>query len=131
MACILKCQDPNSIESGSLSGQFFETFIINEFIKYRNNRQANFEMYFYRDSNNNELDLVLEFSGKFLIFEIKASQTVQYDHVRKMKKILPDFMNAKAYLTGFYQDERQIDENIAVLHWRSIFSVVDESFKPK
>ncbi len=73
LACYLsKVFDPATLRAGYLAGPMVETFMVNEIIKsYRNNgEEAGF--YFYRDSSNNEIDLVILRNGGLTLVECKA-----------------------------------------------------------
>jgi len=129
LAYILKYKDPDTLYSGPLSGSIFETFLFNEFLKYKYNRNAGFEMYFFRDSNGNETDIIIEFEDKFLLFEIKASLTLRLEHARSLKKHLSLFTNSKGYLLGFYEDDVRISENIVARNWIHMFNILNEFFK--
>lgn len=129
LAYILKYKNPDTLYSGPLSGSIFETFLFNEFLKYKYNHNAPFEMYFFRDSNGNETDVIIEFEDKFLLFEIKASLTLRLEHARSLKKLLSLFPNSKGYLLGFYEDDVQISENIVARNWIHMFDILDECFK--
>jgi predicted AAA+ superfamily ATPase len=64
---------PETLESGAMGGAFFETFVITEIIKswYHNGRRPAF--YYYRDSNQAEIDLLIEQDGLFYPIEIKKT----------------------------------------------------------
>jgi predicted AAA+ superfamily ATPase len=64
---------PESLESGSMAGALFENFALMEIIKswYHNGERPNF--YYYRDSNQVEIDLLIERDGVFYPIEIKTS----------------------------------------------------------
>ncbi|GHV62976.1 ATPase [Spirochaetia bacterium] len=64
---------PETLESGAMGGAFFETFVITEIIKswYHNGRRPSF--YYYRDSNQAEIDLLIEQDGLFYPIEIKKT----------------------------------------------------------
>ena len=66
---------PEALESGISSGAFFETFVIGEIIKsyWHNGEKPN--LYFFRDENNNEIDLLIFKNGKFYPVEIKKHAT--------------------------------------------------------
>ena len=128
MSYILKYKDPDSLSAGPVSGAIFETFLFNEFLKYKYNHDAVFELYFYRDSNGNETDVIIEFAGRYLLFEIKSSHTVRIEHTRSMKKLLSCLTGSKGYLLGFYKDDLQISENISAVNWKSMFKILDENF---
>jgi len=46
-----------------------------------------FELYFYRDSNKNEIDLIIDRAGKVDLIEIKMRINLNYDDVKTLKKI--------------------------------------------
>jgi predicted AAA+ superfamily ATPase len=66
-------QSPEALLAGSMAGPVFENFVILEIIKswYHNGERPNF--YYYRDSNQVEIDLLLERDGLFYPIEIKTS----------------------------------------------------------
>ncbi|MDR1204698.1 MAG: ATP-binding protein [Peptococcaceae bacterium] len=60
------------LKNGAMAGAFFETFIISEIIKsYCNRGILDLPLYFYRDRDGNEIDLLIEDSGTFYPIEIK------------------------------------------------------------
>ncbi len=126
---ILKYTDSDILYAGPLSGSIFETFLFNEFLKYKYNQNAAFEMYFFRDSNGNETDVIVESEGRYLLFEIKLSQTVRLEHAGNLKKLLPIFPGSKGYLLGFYENDFQISENITAVNWINLFKILDENIK--
>jgi uncharacterized protein len=128
LAYILKYQNPEILYTGPLSGSFFETFLFNEFLKYKYNHNAAFEMYFFRDSNGNETDIIIEFEGRFLLFEIKSALTLRIEHAKNLKKLMTLFPDSKGYLLGFYEDDIQISKNLFASNWIQLFKILDENF---
>jgi predicted AAA+ superfamily ATPase len=60
------------LKNGAMAGAFFETFIISEIIKsYSNHGVLELPLYFYRDRDGNEIDLLIEESGTLYPIEIK------------------------------------------------------------
>jgi len=60
------------LKNGAMAGAFFETFIISEIIKsYSNNGVLDLPLYYYRDRDNNEIDLLIENGGTLYPIEIK------------------------------------------------------------
>lgn len=57
-------------------GPLFENLIINEYLKQNYNGQQNKEFYYWRDSNGNEVDLLVSNGNGFDAVEIKATQTL-------------------------------------------------------
>jgi predicted AAA+ superfamily ATPase len=58
-----------------LRGNLAENFIISEFIKHRINRGLEAGCYFYRDSNDHEVDLLIKSGNQLIPIEIKSSKT--------------------------------------------------------
>ena len=56
-------------------GSIFENFIISEFKKELSNTNKSAQMYFYRDSHGNEIDLVIDSGTRLLPIEIKSATT--------------------------------------------------------
>jgi predicted AAA+ superfamily ATPase len=130
-AYILRYQNPDTLYTGSISGSIFETFLLNEFIKYKYNSNAAFEMHFFRDSNGNEIDLIIEFEDRFFLFEFKASGTVRLEHSKNLIKLQSLFPRSKGYLLGFYEQDFQISEHITASNWTSLFSILNHIIFPQ
>ncbi len=70
-----------------LKGRFFETFIFNEIRKsYLNNGELQ-NLYYYRDNEQNEIDLVLLRNGILSLVEIKAGQSFNLADIKSFKKL--------------------------------------------
>ena len=63
-----------TLEKSFMKGRFFENFAMNEILKSFHNSGINQDMYFYRDSNQNEIDLVYVNEGKLNLVEMKSGQ---------------------------------------------------------
>jgi|GEM_PF-1905762 uncharacterized protein len=51
-----------------------------DLIKTLNSQSLRYMLTFYRDTNNNEIDLIIEAGGKIIPVEIKASETMSGDY---------------------------------------------------
>lgn len=65
-----------------LRGLIFETWVVSEIVKHRYSRGEHRGLFFYRDRQGNESDLVIEGGGKLTVVEVKAGQTVTDDLVK-------------------------------------------------
>ncbi len=65
-----------------MRGAIFESFIISEFLKSRYNRGLPADLYFWRDNNGLETDIVFERGTKLQPVEIKSGQTITSDSIR-------------------------------------------------
>ena len=59
--------------NGAASGHFYENYVVSEFLKMYACSKNKTNMTFYRDTNQKEIDIVLEENGKLHPLEIKKS----------------------------------------------------------
>lgn len=64
---------PQTLALGAMSGAFFETFVVTEIYKSHLHNGLHPPMYFLRDSNQVEIDLLIERDGKLHPIEIKKT----------------------------------------------------------
>jgi predicted AAA+ superfamily ATPase len=72
LVCYLtKWNTPETLENGAFSGAILETYVVSEILKsYWHNGESP-SIYFYRDKDKREVDLLLEENGKLYPLEIK------------------------------------------------------------
>ena len=71
-AYLTRWNTPEVMKNGAMAGAFFETFVICEIIKsYANRGILDLPLYFYRDKDGNEIDLLIENAGTLHPIEIK------------------------------------------------------------
>lgn len=74
---ITRWSSPEVLERGAMSGQFFETWVVSEIYKSFINNGKRPPLYFYRDSNKKEIDLIIYKDGTVNPVEIKKSASPQ------------------------------------------------------
>ena len=124
LSYLLRYPDPQTMQTGPQAGAFFENFILTELLKYKFNHNLNFELYFYRDSNHNEIDLVLDYGLSVKLLEIKASATIQEKHVAQLKTLLSDFKKASAYLVSFSDERHKMAQNVETLPCKNLLEII-------
>ncbi len=71
-AYLTKWNTPDVLKSGAMAGAFFESFVVSEIIKsYYNKGILEPPIYFYRDKDMNEIDLLIEENGTLYPIEMK------------------------------------------------------------
>lgn len=71
-AYLTKWNTPDVLKNGAMAGAFFETFVVSEIIKgYYNKGILELPIYFYRDKDMREIDLLIEGSGTLYPLEMK------------------------------------------------------------
>ncbi|MBA7550181.1 hypothetical protein ES705_42689 [subsurface metagenome] len=73
---LLRIESAQQIKNHPLRGEIFETFIVNEFLKRRLHFGNRENIYYFRDNNNNEIDLVVDTGYGPVPVEIKSGQTI-------------------------------------------------------
>jgi predicted AAA+ superfamily ATPase len=72
LACFLtKWNTSETLENGAFSGAIFETYAVSEILKSYWHNGLSPAMYFYRDKDKREVDIILEENGKLYPLEIK------------------------------------------------------------
>ena len=91
LACyMLDIESPEQLSRDKMRGNIFENYVVMEAVKHRMNKGREGGVYFYRDSNGNEVDLLLKEEGTITAFEIKSSMTY-----------IPEFGNTLKKLSGW------------------------------
>jgi len=94
LACfLLDIENAAQLSRDKMRGRLFENFIVMEFLKNRYNKGKESNLFFYRDSNQNEVDLILRCGNNFEIAEIKSSMTYHPDFEKGIKYFSEIFKN--------------------------------------
>ena len=72
-AYLTRWSNPDVMQSGAMAGAFFETYIISEIIKSFSNNGEEPPIYFYRDKDKYEIDLLIEQNNVLYPIEIKKT----------------------------------------------------------
>ena len=72
---LLGIEDSAQLRFDRMKGHLFENFVITEALKHRFNCAKQSNLFFYRDSHGNEVDLLLKKGNSFRALEIKSSST--------------------------------------------------------
>lgn len=88
LACYLaKLTSGDILQASTFSGRFVETYIINEIKKSYLNNGVEPNFYYYRDSNMNEIDLVIIADGKLHRVECKSGIKFNNSSVKGFKQL--------------------------------------------
>ncbi|MEK7522954.1 MAG: DUF4143 domain-containing protein, partial [Patescibacteria group bacterium] len=75
---LTKWKSPEVLQAGAMGGAFFETYVVSEIIKSYIFRGIEPSIYYLRDKEGHEVDLVIEDNGLHLV-EIKLSASIKDD----------------------------------------------------
>ncbi len=115
---LLGIQNPDQLATHPLRGSIFETCIISELKKNISNLGLNIDLSFWRDSNGREIDVIVDFGGKYMPIEIKSGQTVNRDFFSGLEhwtRLAGDLAIAPTLVYGGSQEWSR--KGVRVLGW--------------
>lgn len=120
-AYILDIDSPETMDRDKMRGHLFENMIIMEYLKRLYNSGKNGGLYFYRDSNGNEVDLLVKDGSGFDCYEIKSASTFHPDFARGLKNFEDSFSELVRNKTIIYSGDNLPDFNgISIVNYRSL-----------
>ena len=81
-AHLLKWGNPEALERGAMSGAFFESYVFSEIYKSYLNAGKEPPIYYYRDKDKKEIDLIIYENGVLYPIEIKKSASPGKDAIK-------------------------------------------------
>jgi len=88
-AYLLKWGSPQTLEAGPMSGAFFESWVFSEIYKSYLNAGKEPPLYYYRDKDKREIDLLIYKDGTLCPIEIKKSASPGNDAIKHFKALNP------------------------------------------
>lgn len=106
---LLGIETPEQMIRDPLLGNIFENFVVIEALKTRFNLGLEPNLYFFRNSNGLEIDLILQEQNKLKLFEIKSGKSLNDEFCRNMKnffaKYNEDILSTSTKGTVIYSGE--------------------------
>ena len=88
LACyLLDIESPKQLALDKMRGAIFENLVVMECIKHRFNQGKEGNVFFYRDSNGQEVDILVKEEGQLTAIEVKSSMTYQADFAKTLKML--------------------------------------------
>jgi len=120
-AYLLGIRTPGQMDLHPLRGNIFETFIISELSKMFLNRGERPNLHFWRDSNGNEVDVIMEHDIRLMPIEIKSGKTVtreSFAGLEKWRSLAGNAAAAPALIYGGEENYRRKD--VQVVGWKNV-----------
>ena len=118
---LLDIENEKLLMRDKMRGHLFENFIITEALKFRYNQGKESNLYFVRDSNGNEVDLILKHGDSFKCIEVKSSQTYNSEFEKGLKSvdsILGNRITDKAII--YAGDYENTEGKIKLINYKNI-----------
>lgn len=87
-AYLLNIENPNQMNRDPLMGNLFENMVVIEALKARYHAGKDDNLFFFRNSNGVEVDLLIARHRKLVPYEIKSGQTMDGKHTANLKKFI-------------------------------------------
>lgn len=98
----------DTLRNGAFAGAILENYCVSEIIKsYSNTGVTNYPLFFYRDKDKKEIDLIIEESGVLYPIEIKQSASPNISMVKNMSVL----DKAQGYTVELKTILAQVDRN--------------------
>jgi hypothetical protein len=118
LAYLTRWPTPETLANGAKAGNVFETFVISEIIKsYINAGKINLPLYFYRDRDGREIDLVIESADTLYPIEIKmtASPNISMAKIFSALDDVPDKKRGTGVILCQYDRKHMLSEQVVAL----------------
>ena len=126
LACyLLDIETPQQLDRDKMRGAIFENMIVMEAIKHRYNMGLEGGVFFYRDSNQNEVDILIKQEGELTAIEVKSSMTYSSSFEKTLTQIegwIKPPISKKAIV--YSGDFENTSGNINLINYRHISSIL-------
>lgn len=126
LACyLLDIETPQQLDRDKMRGAIFENMIVMEAIKHRYNMGLEGGVFFYRDSNQNEVDLLIKQEGELTAIEVKSSMTYSSSFEKTLTQIegwiKPPISKKAIVYSGDFENS---SGDINLINYRHISSIL-------
>lgn len=126
LACyLLDIETPQQLDRDKMRGAIFENMIVMEAIKHRYNMGLEGGVFFYRDSNQNEVDILIKQEGELTAIEVKSSMTYSSSFEKTLTQIegwIKTPISKKAIV--YSGDFENTSGDINLINYRHISSIL-------
>lgn len=81
-------RDQQHLDNGPMAGAIFENYIVSDVLKQQLHHKTLHKLYYFRDSNQTEIDLIIDKSQSLDLIEIKHTSTFKTNYVKPMQRLL-------------------------------------------
>jgi uncharacterized protein len=114
---LLGIRSPEQVERDPLVGGIFENLVVIECLKALYNRGQAADLWFFRDSNGNEVDLVWREGAHLAAAEIKSASTFSWGQLKgleRLRSLAPNFGRAGLIHSG---EDHRLSHGVTVTHF--------------
>lgn len=117
LAHLLKYPNSETMLAGPMAGAFFETLVVIELLKRKFHHHLAYELYFFRDSHGNEIDLLVDLGPRRILAEIKLSKTPRLEHAKVFTRLAGAFPGAETRVLSLAEEELPLSRAVRSTPW--------------
>lgn len=125
---LLGINQADQVSRDPLLGSIFENLVVVECLKARYNKGEPANLYFYRDSNRNEVDLLTNDGPELIAIEIKSSSTYRESLLSNIKKFEKLSSKIKASYLIYSGDTMPVNDQEKAVCFDQINSIFSETY---
>ncbi len=121
LCSLLNIKSPSDIQTHPFSGFIFENYIINEYLKMESLENNLHSLFFYRDHDGNEVDLIIERGvDKLEMCELKLHKTFSKDFTKGLEFLSNELAIDVTKNVIYGGDENQKSGDVNIISWKNI-----------
>ncbi|MCH9610744.1 MAG: hypothetical protein S4CHLAM81_07850 [Chlamydiales bacterium] len=98
-------------------GHLFENMMVIEAVKQFSFTMSSSQLFFYRTSNQKEVDLLVESAGRLRPFEIKYFKAIKKSMTNSLETFLTDYDLDKGWIVSLYPEDIALSHSVTNIHW--------------
>lgn len=124
-AYLLSIDNEQQLMHDKMRGHLFENMVVMEFVKHAFNEGRSGNLSFYRDSNGNEIDLLVAKGGHYTAIEIKSAQTYNSEFEKGLKSASLELESKTIEKAIVYAgDYENTESRIKLLNFKNLHSLM-------
>jgi uncharacterized protein len=121
---LLGIREADQISRDPLVGQIFENLVVIECLKSRYNKGVLPDLYYFRDSKGNEVDLLAQ-SGRFLkAMEIKSASTFSMKRLQGIRRFNSITDRVESSYLIYSGKDHQLSGDVSAIHYTQVDSII-------
>jgi len=122
---LLDIETPSQLQRDPLIGNLFENLIVLECLKYRYNASLTPNLFYFRDSQGNEIDLIYKTGHELIGVEIKSASTYHSSFKKSLEKFSRNNQNLSRKIIAYAGDNRHLSDQIELIHFKDCNQIMN------
>ena len=122
---LLNIQNTAQLQSHYAIGSIFENYVLMEMKKFCSNSNLKDQLYYLRNKNGQEVDVVIDQGDRKALVEIKLGKTFSDNYLKNIKywSLMLEPTNNFVIYTGEKNDFRY--QNTSIFNWQNFYSILE------